>query len=150
MAPGGGVVLRRARLFSKRSSRGAVYSAPYIRHSVDSADETPPCTATVPASCRSVHVRETDPMDARRPIYFGKIQIWNGWYSRLESKLRRLTPFLELVCACAHSAPPVLDELPSRRVARHHPVFASEVLASRWSPCHPPEDGAVTATSFVL
>lgn len=72
----------------------------------------------VAARCRSVHIWETDPVDARRRGYFGKIQIWNGWYSWVVSELRRLNPFLELVCACAPTAPPVLRELPPRRVAR--------------------------------
>lgn len=62
----------------------------------------------VAVCCRSVHVRVTDPTDARRSFYFGKIQIWNRWYSWVVSELRRLTPFLELVCACASGAPPVL------------------------------------------
>lgn len=90
------------------------------------------------ARCRSLHVRVTDPMDARRRFYFGKIQIWNGWYSRVVSELRRLTPFLELVCACAATALPVLSEQPSRRVARHPHVAAvsrraaSNPITKRW------------------
>lgn len=76
-------------------------------------------------------------MDACRRSYFRKIQIWNGWYSRVVSELRRLSPFLELVCACAQSAPPVLSELPPRRVARHpHVVGSPDAVApppsKRW------------------
>lgn len=97
-----------------------------------------PALRPVPARCRSLHVRVTDPMDARRRFYFGKIQIWNGWYSRVVSELRRLTPFLELVCACAACALPVLSELPSRRVARHPHVVADcrvvlpSLSSTRW------------------
>lgn len=90
-----------------------------LRERGESALPLRPAPRAVTARCRSVHGRVTDPMDASRPGYFGKIQIWNGWYSRVVSELRRLAPFLELVCACASSAPPVLRELPPRRVARH-------------------------------
>lgn len=95
----------------------------------------PACTA---ASRRALQVgarsgNRSDGRNASRRFYFGKIQIWNGWYSRLVSELRRLTPFLELVCACAPSAPPVLCELPPRRVARH-----PHLAHSRYTSCPNP------------
>lgn len=108
------VVTRRGSRCSLHKSRPPASPQPRLRRAL----------RPVPARCRSLHVRVTDPMDARRRFYFGKIQIWNGWYSRVVSELRRLTPFLELVCACAPSALPVLSELPSRRVARHPHVTA--------------------------
>lgn len=86
-------------------------------------DSTARRALRIAVSCRSVHVWVTDPTDARRRFYFGKIQIWNGWYSRLESELHRLTPFLELDCACALSLLPVLYGLPCSRVARSHLVL---------------------------
>lgn len=112
---------------------------------VSDRDSAAGCAFRVASSCRSLHVWVTDPMDARRRFYFGKIQIWNGWYSRLESELRRLTPFLDLDCACALSPLPVPDELPWGRVARYHTVFAKggcRVVVT-FLEIYFPKDGAV-------
>lgn len=105
---------------TRRGSRCSLHKTA----SGDSAPRFRRALRPVLARCRSLHVRVTDPMDARRQFYFGKIQIWNGWYSRVVSELRRLAPFLELVCACAARALSVLSERPPRRVARHPHVVA--------------------------
>lgn len=60
-----------ARLYSKRSSRGAVLGVPYITNSLRRvrAEALPalhPSFRRIAAFCRSVHVWETDPVDARR------------------------------------------------------------------------------------
>ncbi|OWR41871.1 hypothetical protein KGM_211098 [Danaus plexippus plexippus] len=78
------------------------------------------CESCTPSRFKlQVGARLSNRSDGRHQIYFGKIQIWNGWYSRLESELRRSSPFLELDCACAGRALPVFDELPPGRVARY-------------------------------
>lgn len=153
----GAVVTRRgSRCSLHKSARGG---------SVAARAEAPACIRSGRRALQ-VGARSGNRSDGRKPTVLFRENTNLEWMVLARRKrTRRLPPFLELVCACASSALPVLGELPARRVAAtpalllasrlsrvvcdrtgHHRT-ASSLCASRAMWRHRPSEGSYNYTS---